>query len=641
MAHLSLDWNRRAAKPWPWCACIALVAVVTLNAWVCDDAYITFRSCYHLTHGHGPVYNVGERVQTFTNPLWMLLFSGVYAFTGEAYFTAILVSITVLLLTLGLLHRRIFHGTWAGVAVTFLLGWSLSYVEYSTSGLENVLNGLLLTWFYACFWDMAQGRRKVVMLSLIAALGMVSRMDTALLYWPALAQLAWQGRSRRVLGWLLLGMLPFLAWEVFAVVYYGFPFPNAAYAKLNAGIPQAIYWEHGAWYYLNAMHRDPITLAGMVAGLGLCALRPMRKHWALAAGILLYCVYVARIGGDFMAGRFFYLPFLGALLLLGKAMAVWRWSAGVGMALLALGVGNVHNPWYNGGQSQQSRSTLVDAHGIADERGWYHDAAALVALDGAMWARSRDHNLDSLERENRAPSVLFWDFLGYMGYGEDPQTYLCDRYALVDPLRARLPMHDLPDWRIGHFERVFPRGYRKTLVTGENHLADGQLREYYNRLCRVTRGPIWSIQRFSEIYHFNLGKYDRLIDGPYYRHPSEISIDAHELRQPHPAGEPYLSPGQVDIYNHRPLTIHLKDVAPFARFEVSLDSESDYGVSFLRQGTVVGDIRLNRARTGWGLAIHEVVVPASAVDAGFDAIRVEGIGGSEYYAIGHLTSCGE
>ncbi len=47
--------------------------VYLANAWVCDDAYITFRSIDNLVNGLGPVWNAGERVQAFTHPLWFLL----------------------------------------------------------------------------------------------------------------------------------------------------------------------------------------------------------------------------------------------------------------------------------------------------------------------------------------------------------------------------------------------------------------------------------------------------------------------------------------------------------------------------------------------------------------------------------------
>jgi arabinofuranosyltransferase len=56
-----------------------LLVFTTLRAWLCDDAYITFRTVDNFIHGYGLTWNVAERVQAYTHPLWMLLLSGVYA----------------------------------------------------------------------------------------------------------------------------------------------------------------------------------------------------------------------------------------------------------------------------------------------------------------------------------------------------------------------------------------------------------------------------------------------------------------------------------------------------------------------------------------------------------------------------------
>ena len=42
------------------------------QAWVCDDAFISFCYAENLTHGLGLVYNAGERVEGYTNFLWTL-----------------------------------------------------------------------------------------------------------------------------------------------------------------------------------------------------------------------------------------------------------------------------------------------------------------------------------------------------------------------------------------------------------------------------------------------------------------------------------------------------------------------------------------------------------------------------------------
>src|SRR5205085_11882162 len=48
------------------------------NAWLGDDAYITFRVIWNLLHGYGATFNPGERVQAYTHPLWLLVMSAAY-----------------------------------------------------------------------------------------------------------------------------------------------------------------------------------------------------------------------------------------------------------------------------------------------------------------------------------------------------------------------------------------------------------------------------------------------------------------------------------------------------------------------------------------------------------------------------------
>lgn len=64
---------------WPFLA--IYLGVIIYTAWVSDDGYITFRSIENWIHGYGLVFNVGERVQTFTHPLWLLLQSLLYLLT--------------------------------------------------------------------------------------------------------------------------------------------------------------------------------------------------------------------------------------------------------------------------------------------------------------------------------------------------------------------------------------------------------------------------------------------------------------------------------------------------------------------------------------------------------------------------------
>jgi hypothetical protein len=70
-------------------AFLTLVFAVILirTAWLCDDAAITLRTVLNVTHGFGLTYNIVERVQTFTHPLWLALLTVGYIVTGHIYVT--------------------------------------------------------------------------------------------------------------------------------------------------------------------------------------------------------------------------------------------------------------------------------------------------------------------------------------------------------------------------------------------------------------------------------------------------------------------------------------------------------------------------------------------------------------------------
>ena len=73
--------------------------VITKNAWISDDAYITFRTIDNFINGYGLTWNVGHRVQAFTHPLWMFLNAAAYFLTDEIYFTTLFISILLSIAT--------------------------------------------------------------------------------------------------------------------------------------------------------------------------------------------------------------------------------------------------------------------------------------------------------------------------------------------------------------------------------------------------------------------------------------------------------------------------------------------------------------------------------------------------------------
>src|SRR5262249_61692020 len=102
---------------------------------------------------------------------------------------------------------------------------------------------------------------------------------------------------------VVLGLTPVIAWEVFSFVYYGSFVPNTAYAKLSNGIALSALLHQGFVYLVDSASHDPLTLLTIGASLVMTWRLGTRRDWALAAGAVLYLLYVIWVGGDFMSGR--------------------------------------------------------------------------------------------------------------------------------------------------------------------------------------------------------------------------------------------------------------------------------------------------------------------------------------------------
>jgi len=62
------------------------------TAWVGDDVFITLRTVDNFIHGYGLRWNISDRVQSYTHPLWMLMMIPLYAILRNGYLTAVLLS---------------------------------------------------------------------------------------------------------------------------------------------------------------------------------------------------------------------------------------------------------------------------------------------------------------------------------------------------------------------------------------------------------------------------------------------------------------------------------------------------------------------------------------------------------------------
>src|SRR5688572_32826661 len=80
---------------------VAFLLLLIRTAWLDDDAYITFRTIDNFLNGYGLRWNVVNRVQAYTHPLWMFVMTGAAAITGEVFFASILLSVVACAATVG------------------------------------------------------------------------------------------------------------------------------------------------------------------------------------------------------------------------------------------------------------------------------------------------------------------------------------------------------------------------------------------------------------------------------------------------------------------------------------------------------------------------------------------------------------
>jgi len=491
---------------------LIFIALLLRTGWVADDAYITMRTVDNFAHGHGLTWNTNERVQAYTHPLWMFLLTGAYLVTHDAYWATL--GLSLLFSTLAMV---VFLASSQGGAGGLLLGWAIlmlsnAFIDYSTSGLENAASHLIAIAFAVLLLRERQSfsDRETFLLSLLAGLGAFNRLDTVLLFIPALALVFLDKRSLRTVALILAGFAPFILWEIFSLIYYGFFLPNTYYAKLNTGIAEPILLSRGLIYFLNSILRDPLTLIMTGWALFFSFMGDM-KYKILAAGIVAYLAYVAWIGGDFMSGRFFSLPLLLSAYMLVRHLQTAGWAYRAIALTLVIGLGLLAPvPSF----SQPSQTSLTSSFGgVDDEQAWYYPYTGLANWGPHHPLPDREQEWVAMGRDlqESGQRIYVGPATGFLGYYAGPQVHIIDRFALADALLARLPVPPDRSWRIGHFKRYLPQGYEATLAKGENNIKDPSLAEYYGYLSEIIRGPIWTAKRWSAIWRMNTGGYDYLI----------------------------------------------------------------------------------------------------------------------------------
>jgi small basic protein len=210
-----------------------------------EDALISFRYARNLATGHGLVWNVGERVEGYSNFLWVVLLAGIWRVV-RVFDLPVLARVVSFFLYVLLIARVFQTARKAGIdrSLALVVTWAVTvfpgFAVYGLSGLETTIFALLIL---ASVEQHLDGRWAGV--ALCSGLAALCRLDGGLLpvFWLGVYLEGWLGRRQvdsprgtRGLGDLLplLGSnAATLAYHAWRVSYYGSLMPNAAKAKYN------------------------------------------------------------------------------------------------------------------------------------------------------------------------------------------------------------------------------------------------------------------------------------------------------------------------------------------------------------------------------------------------------------------------
>ncbi len=313
-------------------------------ACVAEDAFISFRFARHLVEGHGLVWNLGEApVEGYTNFLWMLLSAGLLGAGLDVARGSQLLGTAAGLATLAyawaLAARGLRLGPGLGLVAPALLAVSGPFATWAGSGLETHLFTLWVTAgvHHLLAFHRDERARSAALFAGVMLLAMLTRPEGVMVYGLLLGAggLLFAARPRLALA---RSALPVgLSLAVFALYfavrwsYFGHPLPNTFYAKTEASAAQArrglqyVLWFAAtfgaplvplglAWLGTRLRGRGPGLAPEARGPLGVCL---------LLLGV--YAVYVAAVGGDYMAMYRFLVPVLPVL----YAAVAWMLADGL------------------------------------------------------------------------------------------------------------------------------------------------------------------------------------------------------------------------------------------------------------------------------------------------------------------------
>lgn len=307
-------------------AIFLLFFLVTIYfGYLSDDAFISFRYAGNFVEGNGLVYNSGERVEGYSNFLWVLIASAAISFNLDPLtFTRIisLISVFGIFVLLYYISKKIFESKSYYYLISIsLFAFCPGVIAWSYSGLETLFFTFLVTTGIASVLFFIKNKSiHLIFLSflffLFAALtradGIIFGTVTAFFLFFSFKK---DSRiNKRIIFVIVVFFIMYGIYFLWRYNYYGFLFPNTFYAKIDAN--------HHAFirggYYIFKFLRESLASGFLLIFIFYYTYKNYKNIVCiyLTSILLCYTAYIIFIGGDGLGIQRFFVPVMPVIFFL-------------------------------------------------------------------------------------------------------------------------------------------------------------------------------------------------------------------------------------------------------------------------------------------------------------------------------------
>ncbi|MBK6506214.1 MAG: hypothetical protein IPG02_11215 [Ignavibacteria bacterium] len=457
----------------------AFIFIAVSNKFIQDDAFISFRYVKNFVDGHGLVFNIGEKVEGYTNLLWVLILSGFLSLNigieEASQILSVLFGVVVLFATYKLSEsirindsvevkkerktdKNISEGYFDLIA-PILLVFTSSFIFWSVSGMETTMFisfCLLGLYFYVSEKDKNSFNYKYPLFFLLATL---TRPEGLYFFGLVIVHKFIYSLIKNKQTFLkdffsansiktyLVYIVPVLAYFAVRYSYYGFLFPNTYYAK--TGFSSA-YLNAGIDYFTNFLNSYMVYGVMLVLPLFLLKRKEFRFEVTLFYLIIFaFLAYVISVGGDVLKQNRFFLPILPLIyILFAKFLTTMylnvKMKSGQGIAFGTISaIVAVLCFYYYSSQKEKLVSDIASENGLVEK----------MKVTGTWFGNK--------QKELGRPLNLAATTIGAVSYFAGSQVNVIDLLGLTDKEIAHNPkiIKEISENEIGWKERNYNADY--------------------------------------------------------------------------------------------------------------------------------------------------------------------------------------